>query len=167
MTADERMTICDNTDCWLVYRVLSDLCEEAYVGKTGNLKRRWNEHRGAAKRGDDKPLYEAMRKLGIDKFRIEKLVELPDEDTALKAEKHWIGHLGTIWPFGFNMVGCLLESEEPGAPDWPWRDSYARTWDGFRTESTWRYGIEFRAAPGSRAKKQGKLWFSRAGLRLD
>jgi predicted GIY-YIG superfamily endonuclease len=167
MTADERMTIRDNADCWCVYRVLSDLCSEAYVGMTGNLKRRWNEHRGAAKRGDDKLLYEAMRRVGIDTFRIEKLVDCPDRDTALKAERHWIGHLGTIDPFGLNAIGDDIEPGAPGAADWRWRDSYARTWDGFRTEATWRYGIEFRAAPGSRAKKQGKLWFSRAGLRLD
>lgn len=79
-----------------------------YIGIANNILRRWNEHKDKAKhpkRKDDqeKVLYKAMRKYGIENFSIEVLEEIDKNDIEKMKEReiYWIGKLNTYYK-GYN-----------------------------------------------------------------
>lgn len=57
-----------------IYKIYNDINDKLYIGKTMhiNIEKRFKEHcRDALKtRNDNRPLYRAMRKYGVDKFHI-------------------------------------------------------------------------------------------------
>lgn len=91
----------------IIYKIFSDLTARVYVGQTiQNLGKRWNHHKWKAGSGKIHPLYAAMRKYGIDNFKIEILENLPDTTTQEeldKAEIHWISELKSLAPNGLNV----------------------------------------------------------------
>lgn len=129
-----------------------------YVGKTKRtLKERWCQHRSAAKAGKPGALYDAIREHGPAVFTRRVAYRARSERELYAAERHWISHLGTETSSGMNAIGGAYHVRRPAKPHW--FDASSR-----RVE---RFGIEFRAAPGSYAPKQGPLYFSAAGCRLD
>lgn len=64
---------------------------------TINPNNRWQTHIMSANRGDDKPLYQAMRKYGINNFLMEILVsDIKSEQDALLIESDLIKELNTL-----------------------------------------------------------------------
>lgn len=62
-----------------VYIITNSENDKVYIGSTTQpLHRRMNEHRSRAKQGRGYDLYEEMRKVGIDKFEIAPLFEIPN-----------------------------------------------------------------------------------------
>jgi len=77
---------------------------KGYVGQTVSGKKRWREHLCAARKGDSRPLYRAIRKYGAEAFRTVLLERVTTEKAAHLAEMLWIRELGTFVPGGYNLT---------------------------------------------------------------
>ena len=76
-----------------IYKITNDINNKIYVGKTiASLERRFKEHCADSTRRDDenRPLYRAMNKYGIEHFSIHLIEECADEDASAR-EQYWIG----------------------------------------------------------------------------
>ena len=90
-----------------VYVIRNTDNDKVYVGSTvRTLAQRMAQHRPACKneRKAGYPLYEAMNELGVDKFYIELLEDVPCErrEQLTAAEGRYIRELKTIAPDGYN-----------------------------------------------------------------
>lgn len=91
---------------WLIYKIINKVNGKLYIGLTTNLKKRWNYHLLEVK-DSDRPLYQAMRKYGIENFNIEVIQEnIPTEQEALLLESRYIKDLNTlvINKIGYNIL---------------------------------------------------------------
>lgn len=76
-----------------IYKITNDINNKVYIGKTeGSLARRFAEHcKDSQKREEEqRPLYSAMRKYGVEHFSIE-LIEECDIEIVSMREQYWIG----------------------------------------------------------------------------
>ena len=74
-----------------IYKIINDINDKIYVGKTNfSIEKRFREHCQDAFRDRDekRPLYAAMRKYGIEHFKIELIEET---DNPEEREIYWIG----------------------------------------------------------------------------
>ena len=67
-----------------IYLIENKINGKGYVGLSVNMQRRWWDHRSKSmtsnKKEDlDKPLYKAMRKHGLENFKLTILEECPKE----------------------------------------------------------------------------------------
>ena len=88
-----------------IYKIVNDINNKVYIGKTEyTIEKRFNEHcRDAYKREEEKrPLYNAMRKYGINHFQISEIEEC-DSDQAAEREKYWIEFYGS-YHNGYNAT---------------------------------------------------------------
>lgn len=86
-----------------IYKITNDVNGKAYVGKTEfDIHKRFREHCHDAfrERCEKRPLYSAMRKYGIEHFRVE-LVE--ETDSPEEREEYWIGQFNT-YHYGYNAT---------------------------------------------------------------
>jgi group I intron endonuclease len=93
-----------------VYKITNLINQKGYVGITRNLRCRWQEHQRDSLK-DDKPLYRAMRKYGIEKFKFEILCLPPVEDPEIffELEIFFIADQNTYiedgWGYNLNRGG--------------------------------------------------------------
>lgn len=87
-----------------IYKITNLLNENAYIGLSVNIEKRWKDH---TKRAFDpksqeynKTLYKAFRKYGLENFRFEVLEECQTEDLN-EREKYWITYFNT-YHGGYN-----------------------------------------------------------------
>lgn len=77
-----------------IYKITNDINNKVYIGKTNlSIKKRFEEHCNDSKRNrcENRPLYRAMNKYGIEHFYIEEIEDcLPEE--ASEKEIYWIGY---------------------------------------------------------------------------
>ena len=92
-----------------IYKITNLVNKKVYIGQTRqNPKKRWTQHKSAAKTGEDHPLYNAMRYHGINKFDftvVEKFpVEILDqqESKLIKLYKSNIREYGN--KYGYNLT---------------------------------------------------------------
>lgn len=74
-----------------IYKIVNDINDKVYVGKTDFvIEKRFKEHCHDAfrDRNEKRPLYAAMRKYGVEHFRIELIEET---DNPIEREIYWIG----------------------------------------------------------------------------
>jgi len=84
-----------------IYRLFAS--EGSYVGATKmSLAQRFSIHKYKANNGCKSAIAQAIRCLGVDKFRIE-LLEMVEESQANDREAYWIGVYGSLFPGGFNL----------------------------------------------------------------
>lgn len=86
-----------------IYKIINDINDKVYVGKTEfSIQKRFNEHcQDAFKdRNEKRPLYSAIRKYGIEHFRIELLEET---DNPEEREVYWIKQLDSF-KNGYNAT---------------------------------------------------------------
>lgn len=107
-----------------IYCITNNINNKKYVGLSKNCYKRWWDHREAAKRPRKEyqkrvPLYNAMRKYGLDNFSFEILEEC-HQDLLKKREIYWIDKLNT-YHNGYNATlggdlpeGHILRGEEHG-----------------------------------------------------
>jgi group I intron endonuclease len=90
----------------LVYKITNTVNDRIYIGLTTcDLKKRWREHVCAANTGSDKPLYRAMKKYGVDKFRIEVVHVAESIEEMRQVELRLIDNLGShINVGGYNLT---------------------------------------------------------------
>ena len=88
-----------------IYKITNLINQKAYIGKTvGSIEKRWKEHQRESQRerAENRPLYKALNKYGIDNFTIE-LVEEVDVKDLSKREIYWIGYYHT-YEDGYNAT---------------------------------------------------------------
>lgn len=83
----------------LIYKITNKINGKPYIGYTSTtLSERWNGHIKKMCNGINRKLYDAMRKYGIENFRIE---EIDRDDTATKEE--WL-QLETLYIIVYDSV---------------------------------------------------------------
>lgn len=89
----------------MIIYLLTNVCNgKVYVGQTKSLDARMQRHLKEVQRGTNRHLYDAIRKHGADKFRVEVIEEVPDSD-ADDAECMWIEFYGSDnRELGYNMT---------------------------------------------------------------
>ena len=87
-----------------IYKIYNDINDKIYIGKTNYLlEKRFQEHiRDSRKNQENRPLYNAMNKYGIEHFKIEQIEEC-DEQVVDDREKYWIEFLQTF-KYGYNAT---------------------------------------------------------------
>lgn len=106
-----------------IYKITNITNNKIYIGKTSrSLNIRWNEHKKESLYSD-RPLYKAIRKYGLDAFKI-SLIEEVSEDKINEREQYWISYFDT-YNNGYNCtIGgegqpkydyqCIIELYEQG-----------------------------------------------------
>jgi len=87
---------------YFIYRVVNNINNKVYIGKSKDYNHRWLEHKNNAVRGKQHPLYDAIRKYGINNFTFEVLFETT-EDLVDDQEKSLIEVLSK-YPIGYNLA---------------------------------------------------------------
>ena len=107
-----------------IYVITNNINNKKYVGLSKNCYKRWYDHKEAARRPKKPyqfriPLYNAMRKYGIDNFNFSIIEECSIEKLKEK-EIYWIEKLNT-YNNGYNATrggdlpeGHVLKGEEHG-----------------------------------------------------
>ena len=88
-----------------IYQIVNKLNDKVYVGKTlNNIEKRWKEHccDYLKPTNEKRPLYAAMRKYGIENFKI-SILEKVSEDEINEKETEWIEILGSF-KYGYNAT---------------------------------------------------------------
>ena len=116
-----------------IYRITHIDSDKSYVGQTVDLEKRWKEHCLAANNPDrysGKSLHYAMRKYGLEKFRID-VVEQCDDSQLNDREKFWIKEFRT------NVVdgGVGFNLNEGGVCSSLWKDKISKAQRG--EKSAW------------------------------
>ena len=86
-----------------IYQIVNDINNKVYIGKTQfSLEKRFKEHchDAFARNKEQRPLYNAMRKYGIEHFHIELLEET---DNPEEREKYWIEQKRSF-KYGYNAT---------------------------------------------------------------
>jgi group I intron endonuclease len=78
---------------------------KVYVGQTTTpLRKRWLDHCQAMRKGTRRPLYNAMRKYGLDQFVMEELDQAADQEALNALEVQHGEHLNALVPHGYSCV---------------------------------------------------------------
>lgn len=78
---------------YFIYKITNLVNGKIYIGKTDNIKKRWNAHKTAAINkipGDYAYFHRAINKYGPDNFKSEIVEEFTSEQRALEAETKYI-----------------------------------------------------------------------------
>lgn len=90
-----------------IYVITNDINKKQYVGKTNfSIEKRFQEHKNDCQKqrpNERRPLYNAMRKYGIEHFSI-KLLEKCSTVKAAERERYWIKKLDTYGRNGYNAT---------------------------------------------------------------
>lgn len=88
-----------------IYKITNKMNEKVYIGKTlTTIDERWKRHCIDYKKrnSEQRPLYSAMNKYGIDCFTVE-MVEECNEDILSEREKYWIEYYSSF-KNGYNAT---------------------------------------------------------------
>jgi group I intron endonuclease len=89
---------------WYVYIISNTINNKIYVGKTNNLKDRWNGHKSEAKQLKYiSIIHYAMNKYNASNFSIQSIEEHDNENDALKAEKFFIEYFKSLGAELYNI----------------------------------------------------------------
>lgn len=86
-----------------IYKIVNDINNKIYIGKTNNtIEQRFKEHCRDAfrERNEKRPLYDAMKKYGIDHFHAELIEETNSPE---EREVYWIEYYGSF-KYGYNAT---------------------------------------------------------------
>lgn len=88
-----------------IYKITNDINNKIYIGKTNfSIQKRWKEHCSdfLKEKEQNRPLYRAMNKYGIEYFHIEQVEECPNTIVD-EREKYWIEYYGSF-KYGYNAT---------------------------------------------------------------
>lgn len=89
-----------------IYKITNDVNGKVYIGKTlHSVEKRWKEHIKDSKREhtENRPLYRAMNKYGIEHFHIETVEEC-SADISEEREAFWIKEYNSFGKDGYNAT---------------------------------------------------------------
>lgn len=84
-----------------IYLIENIINNKKYVGQSKNIYARWSGHRCDSK-VRDLPLYNAMRKYGLENFKFSILEECEINELADR-EDYWIAYYNSYVPNGYNI----------------------------------------------------------------
>ena len=87
-----------------IYKITNNLNNKCYIGQSKNPNHRWVEHKSHADRGDGKgkiPLYDALRKVGVENFTFSVIGWFEDYN---EKEKEYIKKYNSLVPNGYNLM---------------------------------------------------------------
>lgn len=88
----------------IVYKITNILNNKQYIGQTSqSLKKRWRQHIYNVVQNKKTPLYTAMRKHGINNFKIEEVGGANNLSELNYQEWLLIHKNNTLWPKGYNL----------------------------------------------------------------
>jgi len=87
---------------YFIYRVSNTINSKVYIGKTKDCQHRWAEHKRNAKQNKQHPLYNAIKKYGVENFIFEILFETVEE-LVDEQEKNLISAFSK-YPLGYNLA---------------------------------------------------------------
>ena len=88
-----------------IYRIWNDINNKNYIGKTLNtIEKRWKEHCNDYRKNhcENRPLYKAMNKYGLEHFHIEQVEEC-SADLLSEREIYWIEQYRSF-KYGYNAT---------------------------------------------------------------
>ena len=88
-----------------IYKITNDINNKSYIGKTNlTIEKRWKQHVSDSKKANiqNRPLYKAIKKYGIEHFHIEEIEQCSSEDSSNR-EIYWIEYYGTF-KNGYNAT---------------------------------------------------------------
>ena len=88
---------------YIIYGIRNKLDDKFYVGRTGNLRRRWQQHLHRNKSGVSRTLYGAMNRNGRGNFELLELAHVNNEMDGVTMERIWVALLNSIHPNGYNL----------------------------------------------------------------
>lgn len=81
----------------IIYKITNIINGKRYIGQTiFTLEKRWDEHLGSYRNGKTQYLYKAMRKYGIENFKIEQVMRCENEKDLDKKEAFCIRIFNTF-----------------------------------------------------------------------
>lgn len=86
-----------------IYKIINDINKKVYIGKTERtIEIRWKEHQQDYKKEScqNRPLYKAFNKYGIENFHIELIEECNNPE---ERERYWIEYYGSF-KYGYNAT---------------------------------------------------------------
>ena len=91
-----------------IYKITNKINGKCYIGKTlQTIEKRWQEHKKEANktRSQDRPLYRAINKYGIENFEIQIIEEIQNvlEININEREKYWIEYFQSFKK-GYNAT---------------------------------------------------------------
>lgn len=89
-----------------IYKITNSLNGKMYIGKTSStIEARWREHRedATSRSKEHRPLYSAIQKYGADKFIVEQIEEVLNDEIACEREAFWIEYYGSF-KNGYNAT---------------------------------------------------------------
>lgn len=84
-----------------IYKIVNKLNNKTYIGQSKDCYNRWTQHKTKYK-FQNTPLYEDMRKYGIQNFYF-KIIEKIPECLLNAREKEYIEKYNTLIPNGYNI----------------------------------------------------------------
>ena len=85
------------------YKISIDINNKVYIGQTKtSITKRWNAHLSRYNSGSNQGIYGAMKKYGINRFKIEKIVECPIEELN-DLEQFYIKKYNSYYE-GYNLT---------------------------------------------------------------
>ena len=91
-------------DIYKVYKITNSVNDKVYIGITENLRTRWNIHKSHVRNKLNRPLYNAMNKYGIDKFKITTICSTKTREDMGIIEQQLIKEHNTMAPNGYNLT---------------------------------------------------------------
>jgi group I intron endonuclease len=94
-----------SNQAYFVYKLTCSAHDKVYIGVSQNPEVRMRQHRSKARSGDDQVIYKAMRKYGVDSFKMVLLYgSLDREHIFNEMEAHFIReYRSNERGFGYNM----------------------------------------------------------------
>ena len=93
-----------------IYKISNTVNNKIYIGQTSRtVEKRWNLHKQTAKNPSylsySYPLYQAMRKYGIDNFNFEIILQKDCSEEEIRLiEKEYIIQYNSLCPNGYNQT---------------------------------------------------------------
>jgi group I intron endonuclease len=90
----------------IVYLIICAISGKKYVGQTTRmLDKRWEEHKyNAFMKQDGSAIYSAMRKYGLENFKIKPVAYANNQNELDHRETYYIKLFNTLTPNGYNLL---------------------------------------------------------------
>ena len=100
-----------------IYKITNLKNNKLYIGLTTvSLEQRWKGHITQANIGNQKPLYRAIRKYGVENFSIESIYETDSFEELGDIERLYIQQYNTRVPNGYNLSAGGEHNQLDGNP---------------------------------------------------
>lgn len=88
-----------------IYKIENKINNKIYVGMTGekDINTRLIKHIKRSRYNENRPLYTAFKKYGIENFEISEIEKCNTIEEMWEREKYWIKELNSLLPNGYNI----------------------------------------------------------------